>query len=330
MNSSFRHTAGTTILKEQTASVGRGSYYAFGSLMPGRSYNSNTARYLFNGKESDGEVYGSDGTSYDYGFRIYNPRLGRFLSVDPLTKKYPHLTPYQFASNRPIDGVDLDGLEWSKSTNLATGETTYTIKLKVVNSSSLTKEQIAEHVSNIHAYLKYDVEHAGANSTVNIEYEIIDVQDVDWENDFIMEFRDRVLDDGEEHDGWTQKFGDTQSNWMQISVGGDRDAEFIANTGAHELGHTAGLPHETGGHDRKIDLWKSQRLIRQKMLDQYREHGKKNLMISAGGENGLFKEQVKEFNKFIPWFKKGASYKPDKGEKEANSTRSQNDSRNDK
>jgi hypothetical protein len=32
--------------------------------------------------------------------------------VDPLQKKYPQLTPYQFASNRPIDGVDLDGREY--------------------------------------------------------------------------------------------------------------------------------------------------------------------------------------------------------------------------
>ena len=37
----------------------------------------------------------------------------RFLSVDPLTKDYPELTPYQFASNRPIDGIDLDGHEYS-------------------------------------------------------------------------------------------------------------------------------------------------------------------------------------------------------------------------
>jgi GH24 family phage-related lysozyme (muramidase) len=35
----------------------------------------------------------------------------RFLSVDPLTGKYPELTPYQFASNSPISGIDLDGLE---------------------------------------------------------------------------------------------------------------------------------------------------------------------------------------------------------------------------
>lgn len=35
----------------------------------------------------------------------------RFLSVDPLQVHYPELTPYQFASNRPIEAVDLDGKE---------------------------------------------------------------------------------------------------------------------------------------------------------------------------------------------------------------------------
>ncbi|MFT7591244.1 MAG: RHS repeat-associated protein [bacterium] len=68
-------------------------------------------RFAFNGKEQDPQIVGG-GNSYDYGYRIYNPRLGRFLSVDPLTKSYPMLTPYQFASNSPISGVDLDGLEF--------------------------------------------------------------------------------------------------------------------------------------------------------------------------------------------------------------------------
>jgi RHS repeat-associated protein len=67
-------------------------------------------RYGFNGKENDNEVKGS-GNQQDYGMRIYDPRLGRFLSVDPLTKTFPMLTPYQFASNTPIQAVDLDGLE---------------------------------------------------------------------------------------------------------------------------------------------------------------------------------------------------------------------------
>jgi RHS repeat-associated protein len=67
-------------------------------------------RYGFNGKENDNEVKGQ-GNQQDYGMRIYDPRLARFLSVDPITKKYPELTLYQFASNRPIDGIDQDGLE---------------------------------------------------------------------------------------------------------------------------------------------------------------------------------------------------------------------------
>ena len=69
-----------------------------------------TYRYGFNGKENDNEVKGN-GNQQDYGMRIYDPRLGRFLSVDPITKDYPELTPYQFASNRPIDGIDWDGAE---------------------------------------------------------------------------------------------------------------------------------------------------------------------------------------------------------------------------
>jgi RHS repeat-associated protein len=78
--------------------------------MPGRSYSSTAYKYGFNGKEKDDEVSGT-GNQYDYGFRIYNPRIAKFLSVDPLTKSYPMLTPYQFASNTPIMAIDLDGLE---------------------------------------------------------------------------------------------------------------------------------------------------------------------------------------------------------------------------
>ncbi|MFA6057869.1 MAG: hypothetical protein WC756_06710 [Taibaiella sp.] len=47
----------------------------------------------------------------DYKERGQDTRIGRFLSIDPLTSKYAELTPYQFASNSPLMGVDLDGLE---------------------------------------------------------------------------------------------------------------------------------------------------------------------------------------------------------------------------
>jgi RHS repeat-associated protein len=83
-------------------------------LLVGRTFDLNY-RYGFNGKEHDSDPYGQ-GNMYDYGFRIYNPRLGKFLSVDPLTKSYPWYTPYLFAGNKPIMCIDLDGLEEALST----------------------------------------------------------------------------------------------------------------------------------------------------------------------------------------------------------------------
>lgn len=68
-------------------------------------------RFGFNGKENDNEVFGAVGTFQDYGMRGYDTRVGRFIKVDPIAKQYPMLTPYQFASNNPIQNIDLDGLE---------------------------------------------------------------------------------------------------------------------------------------------------------------------------------------------------------------------------
>src|SRR5215218_1427115 len=79
--------------------------------MAERSYSVGSGyRYGFNGKENDNDVKG-EGNQQDYGMRIYDPRIGKFLSVDPITQKYPELTPYQFASNKPINSIDLDGSE---------------------------------------------------------------------------------------------------------------------------------------------------------------------------------------------------------------------------
>ena len=77
--------------------------------MSGRSYSVDEYRYGFNGKENDAS-YG-DQLIQDYGFRLYNPAIGKFLSVDPLAPDYPILTPYQFASNTPISAIDVEGLE---------------------------------------------------------------------------------------------------------------------------------------------------------------------------------------------------------------------------
>ncbi|SDR89317.1 RHS repeat-associated core domain-containing protein [Mucilaginibacter mallensis] len=86
-------------------------YYAFGGLMPGRTYvQASNYRYGFNGKENDNDVKGT-GNQIDYGMRIYDPRVGKFLSVDPLEESYSWNSSYAFAENQPIWAIDLDGLE---------------------------------------------------------------------------------------------------------------------------------------------------------------------------------------------------------------------------
>ena len=79
-------------------------------MMPSRNYVNGSYRYGFNGKENDDEAKGF-GNQQDYGMRIYDNRLGRFLSVDPYYAKYPWYTPFQFSGNNPIRFVDIDGLE---------------------------------------------------------------------------------------------------------------------------------------------------------------------------------------------------------------------------
>lgn len=109
-------TSGTTIQWYEADILSSQNYYPFGMLMPGRTFsnpNVNSGydyRYGFNGKEGDDEVKGDD-NQQDYGMRIYDLRVGRFLSVDPLAREYPWFTPYQFAGNMPIWAIDLDGEE---------------------------------------------------------------------------------------------------------------------------------------------------------------------------------------------------------------------------
>ncbi len=116
-----------------------------GSLVATSGY-----RYGFNGKENDNEVKG-EGNQQDYGMRIYDPRIGRFLSVDPLTRDFPWYTPYQFAGNMPILAIDMDGLEpvprIKQIYSYNNGESIMvvadvTIHIKIINLSKIANGQI--------------------------------------------------------------------------------------------------------------------------------------------------------------------------------------------
>ena len=97
-------------------------YLPFGELRSNREYHNNNkydeqhwvdmkyntgqfdTPYKFNGKEKDQE------TGYNYfGARYLNPTLSIWLSVDPMSDKYPHLTSYNYCANNPVMLIDPDG-----------------------------------------------------------------------------------------------------------------------------------------------------------------------------------------------------------------------------
>jgi RHS repeat-associated protein len=74
--------------------------------MNGRSFSNENYRFGFNGKERDNETFND---AYDFGARILDTRLGRWLSVDPLQAKFVSLSPYNFVANSPLIFIDPDG-----------------------------------------------------------------------------------------------------------------------------------------------------------------------------------------------------------------------------
>lgn len=88
-------------------------YPTYGSVISELQYahvsEGDTASYMygFNNQERDGEL----GEYYAFEYRIHDARIGRFLSVDPLSSEYPWYSSYQFAGNTPICSIDLEGLE---------------------------------------------------------------------------------------------------------------------------------------------------------------------------------------------------------------------------
>jgi RHS repeat-associated protein len=145
--------------------------YPFGQQMPGRNWNATIYRYGFNAKENDKEF---NGGVQDYGFRVNDTRISRFFSVDPLKSKYPNLTPYQFASNSPIDGVDMDGQEWL--TYQVLFENGGATLLKVIDHTNMSNARIEEvwNIPSTEFYKKHSKSFESRGQGVLYEYYVRD------------------------------------------------------------------------------------------------------------------------------------------------------------
>jgi RHS repeat-associated protein len=113
-------------------------YFGFGMIEPEREYAFSKYRFGFGSKEKIDEIYGP-AEAYDFGARIYDPRLGKFMSEDPRAMDYAPISPYTYTLDNPIIFRDNNGKKVIGSDGK---EVTYTIGEggKVLWSANATED----------------------------------------------------------------------------------------------------------------------------------------------------------------------------------------------
>lgn len=109
------------------------NYYPFGMIMPGRSFGNDEYRYGFQGMESEDNLRGEN-NSYTTEFRQYDPRVGRWMSVDPKADKYASLSPYVSFFNNPNLVIDPKGDDPPTISDLRSYERSHRIEFGVMIS----------------------------------------------------------------------------------------------------------------------------------------------------------------------------------------------------
>jgi RHS repeat-associated protein len=144
--------------------------------MPGR-YNpldpvgQNGYRYGFQGQEKDDEISGNTGTHYAYKYRMYDARIGKFFSVDPLNSKYPWNSSYAFSENRVIDGIELEGLEYQVFHRVKKGDT----YISIANKYNLDFKQLQ-------SINPFPANNIPIGAEINLNEHVVDIADLmlDW------------------------------------------------------------------------------------------------------------------------------------------------------
>lgn len=101
------HLGSSNYLTDREGSVRQhNEYLPFGETFVDEHVSDDIQPYLYNGKELDEES-----GLYYYGARYYEPKLSNWLSVDPMTEKYPGWSSYNYTLQNPLKYVDIDGRE---------------------------------------------------------------------------------------------------------------------------------------------------------------------------------------------------------------------------
>ena len=257
---------GVDYTKKGIATKVRINYTTFGSIMPGRNFTSSSYRYGFGGEEKTDEISGT-GNHIDFIERGYDPRLGRWWSIDKYFAKYPYQSPYAFVGDNPILNKEKDGNDYGVYVN----HDTKTIIIKATyytakgdNDSHNSAVQATQFWNNESGKYQYKVGKGDDAVVYDIQFQL-DVQEVD--NPILEATNDRsTFETGKPKltpDASSNTYGVlpdadkafNNSNPGEITNGVTTGGAVVkvknskkgTDTGAHEVGHTLGLKHFLSG-----------------------------------------------------------------------------------
>ncbi len=277
-------------------------YYPFGLRMEGygRLVQGLVNPYNYNGKELISDF---DLDWLDYGARWYDASIARWSAVDPLAEKYAPFSPYNYVLNNPISNIDPDGRDVEvKHTKGKNGKKDkVTIKYRGVlidKSGTKSKKEMRAIRKAIKKQLKESFTGEGKNTKWKIKVKLR-IGKTPKKLDKHRESTINLVDNDFKEEGFNNYVGNGSSthtngfdayvNINKLATENDRASiSELANTAAHEAGHTMGLPHLTSAEivnrddftlDQHVD-WSIPFMADQSKL--YPSEFKGNLMVAGG------------------------------------------------
>ncbi len=122
--------------------------------------------------EADDETHGA-GNAYDFGARIYDSRLGRWLSLDPLKSKYPSLSPCSFGSDNPIVFQDFNGKDFEMKIYMEDGKRKISIKADIYAISESAANEVSSGAKHWNALSGSTVTIDGVEFEVEVSINVI-------------------------------------------------------------------------------------------------------------------------------------------------------------
>ncbi len=255
-------------------------YSPFGVGLDGRTVSVDGYRFGFNAQEKDDEIKGEE-NSYDFGNRMYDQRIARFIRMDTYSGKFAYQSPYTFAGNNPVAAIDLNGDSiWVTTTsyykNVGGQRTQYITNTIHVTGKILDLSGVQvggggcsspkNGMYLLEAAFEKEINGLSASQVSNgvvveykfdVQFDVVSSMKDVKESDHIIVIVDEVTGTSDKNLGGGDAGGLALLTGKIAYVENTGNFSWMASTMIHEFGHNMGLPHVANGSGNYMSYDKS-------------------------------------------------------------------------